>query len=230
MAVFAQPWSDNFESYSNGDNLHGVSGWLGWDGDANSTGFVTNAFSNSAPNSLAIDGTGPGRVVSDLVQEFTASGSGIYLLHTETYFPGNSTGTQWFIMLNRYNVGGAKDWSTQTQFNHTTGMVTEVDSHIPDRSGSIPIVYDRWAPIDMVIDLDNDLVSFSYNNTSLYVDQPWQQTGDLAIGAVDLWSNFASVMYYDDMSLNLVPEPATMLALGAGLALLIRRRRRKTSL
>ena len=65
--AMAQPWSDNFDSYDNGTNLHGVGDWLGWDNDADATGFVTDAQWNSAPHGLSIDGTGPGNVVSDLV-------------------------------------------------------------------------------------------------------------------------------------------------------------------
>ena len=39
-------------------------------------------------------------------------------------------------------------------------------------------------------------------------------------------SSDASVMYYDDISLSLVPEPATMALLGIGGLAVIRRRRK----
>ncbi len=220
--AFAQPFFDNFDGYANGANLHGVGGWLGWDNDPNSAGFVTNAQANSAPHSLAIDGTAPPGNVSDLVQEFSTTGTGSYTLTVDTYFPANSTGAQFFIMLNTYNVGGTKNWSTQTQFDHSTGMVTETDTGIPV-SGSVPIVYDRWTPIEMVIDLNADTVSFSYNNASVFSGQPWSQGGAVDIGAVDLWSNFASVMYYDNF--NVTPEPSALSLLALGGAMLLRRRR-----
>ena len=205
-AAMAQPFSDDFDSYTNGQNLHGVGGWLGWDGDAGSTGFVTNAQSDSAPHSLAIDGRGPGNVVSDLVQEFSTDGTGTYNLSVDTYCPSGSTGQPLFIMLNRYNVGGSKNWSTAACFDHPTGMVLEIDFGIRDRSGRIPIVYDAWAPIEMVINLDAGTVSFSYNGEVLYADQNWVQTGDRDIGAVDLWSNNASVMYYDNFVMTREPD------------------------
>ena len=218
----AQLFNDNFDSYVNGQNLHGVGGWLGWDGDANSTGFVTNAFSNSAPHSLAIDGMNPPGNVSDLVQEFVTDGTGSYTLTVDTYFPSDSTGIQFFIMLNRYSVGGSKNWSTQTAFDHSTGMITETDGGI-GKSGMVPIVYDQWATIEMVIDLDVNTVSFSYNGQSLFSGQDWAQSGDLDIGAVDLWSNFASVMYYDNFNLTPTPGALALLALGG---VMVRRRRR----
>ncbi|MCH7790842.1 MAG: hypothetical protein IID31_00990 [Planctomycetes bacterium] len=218
----AQPFFDDFDSYTNGQNLHGVGGWLGWDGDPNSAGFATNAQANSAPHSLAIDGTAPAGNVSDLIQEFSTPGTGSYTLTVDTYFPRDSTGAQFFIMLNRYSVGGSKNWSTQTHFDHSTGLVTETDSGIPV-SGSVPIVYDQWVPIEMVIDLDLDTVSFSYNGASLFSGQPWSQGGASDIGAVDLWSNFASVMYYDNFRLTPAPSALSLLALGG--VLLLRRRR-----
>ena len=125
-------------------------------------------------------------------------------------------------MLNRYNVGGAKNWSTQTVFEHGTGQIREVDSGIGDRAGRIDIIYDAWAPIEMVINLDADTVSWSYNGEVLYADQDWSQSGDLDIGAVDLWSNGASVMYYDNFVMTPEPSSLALLALGG---LLLRRRR-----
>lgn len=215
-AAMAQPWSDNFDGYPNGQDLHGVGGWLGWDGDAGATAFVTADQSSSAPHSLAI--TGP----SDLVQEYSTDGTGVYFMSTDTYLPSGSSGTQWFIMLNRYSVGGGKNWSTQTQFNNTTGLVHEADGGIGD-SVDVPIVYDEWVPLVMEINLDANTVSLSYNGTPLYTDQDWMQSGDLDIGAVDLFGNGASVMYYDNMVLT--PEPTSLVLLALGGVMLLRRRR-----
>ena len=204
--LFGTDWEDDFDDYSDGDNLHGVGGWLGWDDTADATGFVSSAEWLSPPHSVAIDGTGPGNVVTDLVQEFTTGGTGTCILSVDTYFPAGSTGIQFFIMLNRYAANGPKNWSTQTRFNHATGEVSEADTGIPDRSGRIDIVYDVWAPIVMVIDLDADTVSFSYNGQVLFANQPWQQSGDRDIGAIDLWSNNATVMYYDNFVFTQIPD------------------------
>ena len=47
-------FSDNFDSYANGQVLDGVGGWQGWWMNAAVAGRASNAFSNSSPNSIII--------------------------------------------------------------------------------------------------------------------------------------------------------------------------------
>jgi hypothetical protein len=64
------------------------------------------------------------------------------------------------------------------------------------------------------IDLDNDIQTFYYNDDLLYQDS-WTDhvsgNGLLNIGAVDLFANNASSVYYDDLSLvEVVPGPCEL--------------------
>ena len=63
---------------------------------------------------------------------------------------------------------------------------------------------DQWVEIRVEIDLDNDTQSFFYNNVLLY-SGTWSGEvsggGVTSIGAVDLFANGSSVVYYDDLSL-----------------------------
>ena len=42
-------WEDNFDSYDEGQDLHGVGGWKGWDNDPLWTAYVTADQAQSAP-------------------------------------------------------------------------------------------------------------------------------------------------------------------------------------
>ena len=62
----------------------------------------------------------------------------------------------------------------------------------------------QWVEICLEIDLDQDTQAFYYNNAVFYTGT-WSGHvsggGITAIGAVDLYANGASSVYYDDMSL-----------------------------
>lgn len=212
-------WSDDFDSYGDGQNLQGVNGWKGWDNSAANAANVSSAVASSAPHSVAITPTGP----SDLVHELSTPGTGQYTFSADTYLPAGSTGVPFFIMLNTYNDGGAKNWSLQQQFDNGTGLVSSADGH----GIATPIIYNQWVPIRVDIDLGANTQAFTYGTTTLFSGVSWTEGasggGTLDIGAVNLWNNNASVMYYDNMSL--VPEPATLgLVLVGGLAMLKRRK------
>jgi len=96
-------------------------------------------------------------------------------------------------------------WSTQVKFDSATGtLANEDDAADP---GSMPYVTDQWADIKLVVDLDNDTQTFSYNGAELYSGSWTQQfpgqsvPGIANIGSIDLFANGASPVYYDDIKI-----------------------------
>ena len=196
------PWSDNFDSYTNGSNIHGQGGWKGWDNIPGNGGTVTTAQARSAPNSLETD------AVEDVVHEYSVT-DGQWVYTAWQYIPGNFVGQHYFIMLNTYADGGTNNWTLQLCFDSTSGNVFD-DSGATCAGNSLPFVTDQWAEIRVEIDLDADSFDLFYNGGQLITGGVWSQHtsggGVTSIGAVDLWSNGGTPVYYDDMSLV---EPIT---------------------
>lgn len=213
-ATASAQWSEDFDSYANGSSMHGQGGWKGWDNSPLWTAYVTNAQSLSPPHSVDISGN------ADLVHEYSGYTSGQWIYTAWQYVPEEFQGTSYFILLNTYNDGGPYNWSTQVHFESATNLV------ISDFEGaSLPLITGQWVELRNEIDLDADTQSFYYAGT-LLSSKSWTDgvsgNGALNIGAVDLFANGASPVYYDDMSL--VPEPAACLLLALGAAFGLRRR------
>lgn len=196
----AQNFFENWDSYANGTNMHGVNGWKGWDNDPQFTAFTSNAQAASAPNSIAITGA------SDLVHEYTNT-LGQWVYKCKLFIPTGSTGTTYFILLNNYNDGATaiKRWSVEYNINMTTGMIT--DDFAPT-APPIPIVYGSWQPIRCEIDLTGNTVVQSYAGVS-WPSRWWKNPADTntldKIAAVDLYANNVGPVYYDDIVL--LPNP-----------------------
>ncbi len=193
-------WIDHFDTYVTGSQMHGQGGWKGWANDP-AAGALTSATQvRSAANSVDITGA------SDLVHEYTGfgAGSGTWTYTAWQYLPSGSTGTTFFIMLNTYADAGPNNWSVQVQFNHTTGNV--VNDGVS--TGTMPIIYDQWVELKVVIDLNADTQTFTYNGAVLYSGSWSGQVsggGAVNIAAVDLFANGASSAFYDDISLSNLP-------------------------
>ncbi len=188
-------WSDNFDSYPSNSPLHGVGGWKGWFNDPAGGASTSDAQALSTPNSVAILGA------SDLVHEYSGYTSGVWNYTAWQYVPTDFTGNSYFILLNQYDDAGAtNNWSTQVQFQGAANIV----SNDGLSGGTLPLIKGQWVEVRVEIDLDNDTQTFFYNNAVLY-SGTWTDEnsggGALNIGAVDLYANAASVVYYDDMSL-----------------------------
>lgn len=219
-------WSDNFDSYSNGQQLHGLNGWEGWLNNPANGALVTNAQSSSAPHSVEVIGPNV-----DVVNVFTGATSGLWVFSGEVYVPGNYTNPvgqgSYFIMLNEYV--GTQNWSVDMEFDANTNMVLQHGG-----SGNTfvetqtQIVRDQWVVFDFVIDLDNNAVQGRYNNVTVLTGQWYNPaTGTAQIEAIDLFAWNSSAIYYDNLQLSIIPEPATFVALGIGLAGLLALRRRR---
>jgi hypothetical protein len=201
-------WSANFDGYANGMQLHGVDGWKGWDNNPAFGAVVSNAQSLSNPHSVDI------KLASDLVRVYNYGvGTGTQYIYTAWIFvPTAHTGQTYFLIQNRYNDGGPYNWSVQVGFNSTDGLIhADVGG-----SGGYTLPFDSgvWREIRVEIDFILDQVSVYYNNIILNAPYSWTKgvfgadtDGLLQIGSVDLYANNTPSVYYDDLSVDLLPEP-----------------------
>jgi len=202
---------EDFDSYADGSALHGQGGWKGWSNDPAAGAPVSSTYANSGTNSVAVVGT------SDLVHEFDIAG-GLVEFSVMQYIARGGTGESYFILLNAYDDAGVTDdWSVQIRYNLETGVITS------DNGGGATgsIVYDKWVELKFAIDLVNNTVN-EYYNGSLISSHEWDDNFHGTLGAVDLFGNGASTVYYDD--LTIVPEPMTLSLLSLGGLALLRKR------
>ncbi|MGH2542082.1 MAG: S8 family serine peptidase, partial [Ardenticatenaceae bacterium] len=188
-------WSDNFDAYATGSQLHGQGGWKGWGNDPTFGALTSDAQAISSPNSAEIVD------LSDLVHEYSGYTSGQWVYTAWQYIPTDMVGQTYFILLNTYTDDLTdNNWSTQVWFNTDLGIVSS------DPEGStLPLITGEWVELRIEIDLEADLQRFYYGGDLLY-EKSWTDGlsggGALNIGAVDLYANGATPVYYDDMSLQ----------------------------
>ena len=148
---------------------------------------ASDAFAVSGLNSVEVIGS------ADLVHEFDLAG-GMLELSAMQYIPSGTTGTTYFILLNTYNDGGPNDWSGQTSFDLAAGTIAFW------HGGEATILYDQWVELKYIIDLDNNTVDKYYNGELIATDQ-WDDNVNGTLGAIDLFGNGASSVYYDDITI-----------------------------
>ncbi len=163
--------------------------------DPAAAGVVTNAMALSTPNSQAIAGA------ADSVHEYSGYTTGFWSYKAMQYIPTDFSGETSFILLNSYDDAGVNlNWSVQVNFNSATNNVLNTGI----TGGTLPMVKGQWVEIRVDIDLINNAQSFYYGGSLLYTGTWTEENsggGALNIGAVDLFANNASVVYYDDMGL-----------------------------
>jgi hypothetical protein len=194
-------WSDNFDTYTNGQFLDGGSddgGWKGWDNVATAGASVTNSQSYSSPNSVDINGP------TDLVHEYQGYTTGKWNFRCMQYIPTDLTGVSNICLLSDYEdgAGDANIWVVYVAFDAEQEIV-----EAPGDAVYTDLITGEWVEIRIVIDLDTDWFEFYYDD-NLLIEKEWtagwdnSYGGDLVIDAVDLFGNGASSVYYDDMSLK----------------------------
>lgn len=195
--AYASPfWADNFDSYANGTVLQGVGGWKGWGNVPAQAGVVSDAQARSGPHSIAI---GP---VVDAVHEFPEyNTTGVYDVVAWTYVPSTSTGDQYFILLNTYTDVGGWNWSTQLLYNQSTNVI---ETNGMSFTGSAPLIEDQWVELRVRINFDTNNQTLYYNGAQFATGSWTEGTsggGALSLGAMDLFSDGGSTIYYDDISI-----------------------------
>jgi hypothetical protein len=204
------PWTEEFDCYDAGHSMHGQSGWRGWDADPTFDAIVTNVEARSLPNSLEVT------AASDLVCKFAGYSEGQWQFTAWQYIPSGfqSDGDDQFagtylILLNTYADGGPheeSDWSVQMNFDSNDGMLKVYHG---DRLNTVDVPYipDEWIEINIKIDMDIDSCTIYYNG-DFVVEYSWtggvlgDGGGALNIGAVDLFANGSTSVYWDDLSLE----------------------------
>jgi hypothetical protein len=204
------PWSDDFESYPLG-SIVGMGGWEEWDLAVHvNPGTVVSTPIPAHSGVQYLDCRNDG----DTVQEYTGYTSGAYEYKAWIYLPGPTSATPlahpaWFILLNTYNVGGAKSWSAELQFK-VNGTVTGDAGAF--QNVSMPYTFDKWIEIRVCIDLTNDKARYFIDGVPLGGIWSWKNTifggggGVLDIAAVDLYANGTSApgspFWFDTLSLS----------------------------
>jgi hypothetical protein len=217
-------FSENFDSFINGQFLDGSAddnGWKGWGNIPASGAYVVNTPYSSSPNSVQIAGS------TDLVHEFTGATSGLWNFTISMYIPTGFSGASQFVLLNKYSdTASDNNWSVQLTFDGSDGRVyDELELNYHEVYASY--ITGQWVPLSVQIDLVGNTVKTDYNG-SLLSTRAWVRDGGSgsAIAGVDLWgTGRAGSVYYDNVSLAPVPIPAAVWLLGSGLIGLIGIRR-----
>ncbi|MCL5280921.1 MAG: hypothetical protein M1376_13565 [Planctomycetes bacterium] len=188
---WASEFAEGFETYAAGTSVHGQGGWKGWNNVAAAGAPVSNRTAHGGRNSIEILGS------SDLVHEFHLT-SGKWTVTAYQYIPTGARGATYFILLNTYQDDGPYDWSVQTEFDMTAGIITPA---IGATGSPAKIVYDQWVQIRLVIDLTANTFEESYNGTKIATG-PWDTNAHGTLQAIDLFGNGASSVYYDDLKID----------------------------
>lgn len=194
---WASEFTDGFEAYSAPLGIHGQGGWKGWDNMATADARAANLYAHSGRNSVEILGS------SDLVHEFDVTG-GEWVFTAWQYIPSGAQGTTYFILLNTYADGGPWDWSVQTEYDLTAGIVAPWGIVVGEPAR---IIYDQWVEIKFIIDLTENTVEEYYNGVQI-ASGVWDDDEHGTLQAIDLYGNGASSVYYDDIQIDSAAAPA----------------------
>ncbi len=201
-------WSDGFEGYNLGSlcsapacaNAGASGGWGGWDGNDAAAGTVVDS-TTAVPSVAAHTGSRFMQIgaTTDAIQPFslnypgTYPTSGLWEISAWCYIPtGGLTASTYFIVNNVYNYVSPQNWAVQLQFM-PSGIVND-----DQRGGSVPVVFDQWVQIRVLVDLNTNTTVIRYNNQIISSGMWTVAAGAAAIANIDLYSG--GTAFYDDLS------------------------------
>ena len=195
ITITVANWLENWDGYANGTTMNNINGWTGWHDDPSASAQVTDVQSLSAPQSIQISGT------NDQVHTYAGATTGKWVYTAWQFVPTDAVGVPYFLLMNEYPESSNGSWSVQVKFDTVSNQL----SNEMGGGGSATLIKGRWVKLAVVIDLDADTHAFYYDG-QLFYQSSWtitpNGTGILNIGALDLFANGASPVYYDDLSLS----------------------------
>lgn len=248
-AVGSAQWVSDFEAPShNVGTLAGQGGWLaGSGGTSLPNGEVSNALAATGTQSARyafVNGVGSNTIFSNArAAAFTPTVSAPVQLTYSFYMDtpaGANVNRAWWGMLgtgvNSSNVyagvsfgqdGNIRFGLTYGEMYGSTPAAWLSQNRLADMSG-------RWLTVSITADGANATATVSGLGTTTGLSTVTATRAKVgAITHVTMSSdwlassaNSTGTAYFDDMTVAAVPEPATLLALGAGAAALLRRRRK----
>ena len=135
-------------------------GWSTWSGVVEAeSGVVSNAVAARGSQSLSIVAG------NDTTKIFSGITSRLWTVKANVFVPAAQTGTLYFILLNNFVEG--QNWAAQIAMSATAGTVKSEEG-----GGTLPIVMDAWAQIEVTIDLAANRHKILYNGATL---RDWAQ-------------------------------------------------------
>jgi hypothetical protein len=193
---WSQVWTENFDSYTNGQVLDNVNGWAGYDNVGIFAGVVSNAQSFSSPNSLFISSQ------QDAVRTFAGITTGTYTMTHRVYIPAGLTGVTSFLLLSQYNAPGAKTFVSEDS------MDLDFDEIVDLYTGNfLPIARNTWIPYEIVMDFDNRVRITRFGDQVLSVTSLETVLGaPNGLAAINVWGNTVAPggqgVFYDNFQLS----------------------------
>ncbi len=202
--ALSQDWSDDFESYSNGQVLYHVGGWSGWDDVEAVAGSCSTAHAHNGTKSILSEGA------DDAIQTFSGLTSGAGTISAWVYIPvAQFISDTYFIVQNEYAHGGPYQWCIELQFDFegdAGGGPGTVADDFRTEANFPAIQFDTWVQIRCDVDVDNDTISCYYGNTLVSTGQLFIRGGAAEIKNLDLFTLGTSTFY----------DECAVLGLGSG--------------
>ncbi len=209
--ALGQDWSDNFESYADGQLLDHVGGWYGWDNVSGVVGNCSTEQAHAGTKSIRTDAN------DDAIHNFTYN-TGTGVIKSWVYLPAASfANDHYFIINNEYNDGGPYKWCVQLHFDKTGGVGGDntVYDDLRTETNIPTILFDQWVEIRCEVNIAADTITTFYNNIEVATGVLFVEQGLHEIQNMDLYS-VGATCYYDDTSItgltNVQPCPSDFTA------------------